>query len=130
MAISLICIALLALLTISLGFYVSSCRAKNNVIYAYQDKPTDPLYKAIRAHGNSCEYVPIIALLIYILGSMNPAAWMVWCMVLATVSRFLIVWGILGFASLEKPNIGRFLGAMGTYIFGTALCVALLLKVL
>ncbi len=130
MSISLICVALLALLVIVLGFNVSLVRARTETIYGADADPTSPMYKAVRAHGNTAEYAPILALLIFILGQAGVSGWVLWAMVLATFSRYLFVAGIIIPASMETPNAMRFLGSLGTYLSGLALVVALLLKAL
>ena len=47
-------------------------------------------------------------------------------MVGATASRYLLAAGIVLSPTLEKPHPLRFLGALGTYAFGLALCASLL----
>jgi len=47
--------------------------------------------------------------------------------VAATVSRVLLVIGLVAWPTLARPNPARFVGALGTYVFGAALCIALLL---
>jgi uncharacterized membrane protein YecN with MAPEG domain len=87
--------------------------------------PADRLHKVIRAHGNTAEYAPFIAVLILYLGSRTPAAWVVWTMVAITVSRVMIVAGLVFAGPMNRANPLRFLGALGTYVFGLALCLAL-----
>lgn len=130
MSIPLICIALLALLIFALGFRVSMARASTRTMYGYDNDPQDTLYKAVRAHSNAVEYIPILALLIYILSLMPVAAWVQWCMILVTLFRYLAAAGILLPTTMNKPNPMRFIGALGTYLCGFALCIALLLKAL
>ena len=129
MSTALICIALLALLLFGLGFYVSLGRTKTVTAAGHSVKPEDMLYKRVRAHANTVEYVPMLAVLIYILGTMNPADWVVWCMILVTACRYLLAFGLLAYPTMAKPNLCRFIGALGTYIFGFALCIALLIQV-
>lgn len=128
MSISLVCIALLALLIFILGFKVSMARAKTKTMYGYNSDPEDALYQAVRAHSNAIEYIPIIALLIYILGTMPLASWVQWCIILITLFRYLAAIGILLPKTMNKPNPMRFIGALGTYVCGFALCIALFLK--
>ena len=130
MSIPLICIALLAILGLSLGFAVSLTRAKTETLIGSSAEPDDALYKMVRAHGNTMEYVPILALLIYILSQSTVSTWVLWCMVLATFFRYLFVAGIIVPQTLAKPNPIRFLGALGTYITGFGLCAAVLLQAL
>lgn len=64
--------------------------------------------------------------MILYLGGRHPAAWVVWAMIAAAVSRYLYVAGMIFPATMAKPNILRFVGAAGTYVAGVALCAALL----
>ncbi|WP_252106800.1 MULTISPECIES: MAPEG family protein [unclassified Halomonas] len=128
MSISLMCIALLSALVIGLGFNVSMARAKSKAMYGYKEDPEDHLYKSVRAHSNAIEYVPIIALLIYVLGQGAPSDWVLWCMVFVTACRYLAAIGIVAPKTMAKPNPLRFIGALGTYIGGFALSVALLIN--
>ena len=57
------------------------CSIQKQAMYGYTTDPEDILYKAIRAHGNTTEYVPIIAVLIYILGTMPVSSWVLWCVI-------------------------------------------------
>jgi uncharacterized membrane protein YecN with MAPEG domain len=128
MSIPLICVALLALLCIGLGFAVSLTRSGANTLYGSNIDPEDGLYKILRAHSNTTEYAPILALLIYILAQSQQPGWLIWCMVLATFFRYLFVVGIIVPTSMAKPNPLRFIGALGTYLTGFVLCGALLLQ--
>jgi len=128
MTIATICIALLALLLFGLGLAVSLTRGSAQRIIGYSDDPTDRLHKLCRAHGNAAEYVPILALLIYILGARGPAAWITWTFVAATVFRYLHAAGMIFPATLAAPNPMRFLGALGTYLAGLVLAIALLVS--
>ncbi len=130
MSISLICVTLLALLCLLLGFNVSMVRARTQTMYGADPDPASAMYKAVRAHGNTTEYVPILALLIYILGQAGASGWVEWAMILAVFSRYLFAVGILVPATMAKPHPMRFLGSLGTYLAGIALVVALLLKAL
>ncbi|WP_062269383.1 MAPEG family protein [Endozoicomonas arenosclerae] len=130
MSIPLLCIALLALLCLLLGFNVSLARGKAIVACGGEPDPTSPLYKAQRAHGNTIEYAPILAILFYVLGQSQPADWVNWTMILVTACRYLLVLGLLLPATMAKPNPMRFVGALGTYIGGLVLSVVLLLNAL
>lgn len=130
MSISLLCVSLLAFLVIALALVIFVIRFKNNVMYGYATDPENILYRAIRAHGNATEYVPVIALLIYILGTMPISYWVFWCMILITAFRYMTAAGILIPKTMAKPNPFRLIGTLGTYITGFGLCTALLLKAL
>lgn len=129
MSTAFICIAILVLLLIVLAVAVTVKRGIDNRLSGYDPIPDDMLYKLIRAHGNSVEFIPALGLLIYILSTLNPAGWVQWSMILVTASRFLIVIGIIVPKTLAVPNPFRFVGALGTYGFGSALCFALLMQV-
>jgi len=128
MSVPLICIALLAFLCIALGFSVSMARSKQSVMIGNSTDPEDIVFQRIRAHGNTVEYVPILALLIYILSQSPQPAWVMWLMVLVTACRYLIVAGLIFPKSMADPNPMRFVGALGTYVFGFGLVAALVLQ--
>ena len=72
MTTALACIALLGLLVFGLGFAISVKRGKTDTITGTSGDPADPLHKLVRAHGNTTEYAPMMAVLILALGSMSP----------------------------------------------------------
>lgn len=121
-----ICIGLLALPIFVLGFAVSMFRDYDHMIGTPTD-PTHRLHKVIRAHGNTAEYAPMLAILIYVAALQNPATWVLWMMWIAVAGRYIIIIGLIGFASLLKPNLFRMAGATTTYISGAALAIAVLL---
>ncbi|PYT10017.1 MAG: hypothetical protein DMF60_01400 [Acidobacteria bacterium] len=120
------CIAALGLLLFGLGLTVSGLRRRTVRYFGYEGDPTDMLYKVVRAHGNTAEYAPFLAVLMLYLGSHNPATWVIGVMVAATACRYLLVVGMLFSSTIAKTNLVRFVGAMGTYICGVALCVAVI----
>ena len=128
MTIATICIALLALLLFGLGLTVSLNRGSTQRVIGHSDDPTDRLHKLCRAHGNAAEYVPILALLIYVLGARGPAPWLAWTFVAATAFRYLHAAGMILPATLATPNPMRFVGALGTYVTGFVLAIALLVS--
>ncbi|MFT4822228.1 MAG: putative membrane protein YecN with MAPEG domain [Halioglobus sp.] len=130
MPVPLICIALLSFLCIALGFSVSLARSKQEVLIGNSTDPEDVVFKRIRAHGNTVEYVPILALLIYILSQSPQPVWVMWLMVLVTACRYLLVAGLIIPKSMAEPNAMRFVGALGTYIFGFGLVAALAIQAL
>lgn len=127
MSIALICIAILGILTIGMGFFVSITRARTGIIIGQPDDPDHALSRAIRAHGNTAEYSAMIAVLIYVLGTLDPAFWVQVFMVGIVVARLLLITGILT-AALDRPTAFRFIGSLGTYVLGTGLALALLLS--
>ena len=127
---ALVCIGLLALLIFVLGLAVSLTRGSTKKSFGYPDDPTARLTKLCRAHANAAEYVPILGLLMLVLAMRGePAAWVLWTMMLAVAFRYLHAVGVVAMPTLERPNPLRFLGALGTYVTGIALTGALLLGV-
>ncbi len=126
MTVSIVCIALLGLLVFSLGLNVSVARAHAKTIYGGEVNAESRLFKAQRAHGNTIEYAPMLAVMMLALALTETAAWVNWVMALAVFFRYLFVIGILLPATMAKPNPMRFLGALGTYITGPLLVLALL----
>ena len=123
-----ICIALLGLLIFVGGFAVSTARGKEAQIAGLPADLAHPLTKLSRAHGNTTEYAPMLAVVIYLLAQTNPPVWVLYCVGLATLSRYLIFYGIVTCPTMGKVYLPRAFGAMGTYIFGTILCVALVIQ--
>ena len=123
---ALACTAVLGLLLFALGFGVSILRSRVGVLSGYASEPDQLLTKLVRAHGNTAEYTPFLAVLCLHLGSEHPPHWQLWCMVGATACRLLLVVALIAWPSMQKPNPARAIGALGTYVFGVGLCVALL----
>ena len=128
MTTALSCIALLGFLVVVLGFRVSLVRANSETIYGGSEDPESQLYKVQRAHGNTIEYAPILSVMMLALAQAPQPGWVEWAMILATFFRYLFVVGLLAPSTMAKPNPIRFLGALGTYLAGFALVVALLMQ--
>lgn len=129
MSVAIVCAALLGLLLFGLGLAVSMTRQRTATGSGFRDDPTDPLYKMVRAHGNTAEYVPMLAAMMLFLGTLSPAAWVLWVMAIVTLARYLIVVGIILSPTLSNPHPLRFVGALLTYVGGALLSVILLLQV-
>ena len=132
MQIPVICVAILGLMVFLLGFLISMVRGKTGIIY-YGDSLEDPtslLTKAVRALGNTVEFAPILAVMFLYLGSTEPANWVLWTIVVATTSRVLMVLGFLTAGTLRKIHPLKAVGAVGTYLSGLALCVAMVQSVI
>lgn len=121
------CVAALGLLVFGLGFHVSMGRRRLRIGMGCPDDPAHPLTRRVRAHANTCEYAPILAVLMLLLGSTQPSMPLLILMVATTLSRVLLVLGILQSTTLARPNPLRFIGALGTYLGGLALAGAALL---
>ncbi|WP_052914420.1 MAPEG family protein [Protofrankia coriariae] len=82
--------------------------------------PSDPLFIAIRAHGNAAEYIPTLIVLSLLVGSRAPA-WTLAFVIGATAARLAHAWGMLAARSWADVTRRRTVGAAGTYLFGLAL---------
>ena len=131
MNVAVVCSAILGALIFVLGANVSRLRLAQERAGApqYSPDPGSGLFKAVRAHGNATEYIPMLAVLMLLVGAQAPAPWAIAAMVGATASRLLHVYGILASPTLERQTPARFIGAVGTYVFGLALVVAALATV-
>jgi uncharacterized membrane protein YecN with MAPEG domain len=116
MPVFFVCAGLLGLLAVSLTVSVGRLRTTKKI---YLGDGGDPdLLKAIRAHGNFMEYVPLCLVLIYA-ASESYGYWPVAIISLALlVARVLHAGGMLGFIPL-----GRMLGAVGTTLILVAASV-------
>jgi len=128
MDIPVVCTALLGLLLFGQGLHVSLMRQSTGVIIGHDRSPTDRMHRAVRAHANTAEYAPFLAILFLWHAAHQPAPWIVATIVIATVSRFTLVAGLLWGKSLDKPNPARFLGALLTYVCGLLLAAAVLVR--
>jgi uncharacterized protein len=126
MNIGIICTALLGLLLFGLGLHVSIQRGRHQRLIGHDASPDDPVYRAVRAHANSAEYVPFFAILFLWFATRQASTWIEAVIVIATVARYLIAAGLLWGKSLNKPNPARFAGAFLTYACGFALIVGLI----
>lgn len=124
MTTAIVCSALLALLIFGLGINVS--RLRKNATNQLPTRLDDPLFVAVRAHGNATEYVPTLALLMLLVGARDPAGWMVAVFVVVTVARYLHAAGVLAGGDMGKETPARLAGSLGTYLGGIALAAAAL----
>ena len=129
MTAALVCTALLGLLVFGLGLGVSALRGSTSTNIGHKLDPGDPLHKMVRAHGNATEYAPMLAILMLAIAGRGATPWMVWTFAAATLSRYLHAAGMVLSSSLDRPQPLRFVGALGTYVTGLMLVVALLLVV-
>ncbi len=127
----LICSAMLVLLYFALSINVSLTRQRTKTGIGAGSDPSGPLNKAVRAHGNAAEYVPIfVALFLYFLMS-GAGGWITWVVVIVTICRVSHAMGMLMTPNFNAPpHPLRALGALGTYLGGFALGVALLMRAL
>ncbi len=127
----LVCTAILVILYFALALNVSLTRGRTKTGIGMGDDPSGPLVRAVRAHGNAAEFIPIfVALFLYFLMS-GAGGWIVWVVIGVTVCRVLHAVGMLASTNFNgPPHPLRAIGALGTYIGGLALGVALLLRAL
>ena len=126
MTVAVFCAGLLGLLVFGLGFGVSAMRGSSKTNFAYTVDPTDRLYKMVRAHGNATEYAPMLAVMMLYLGSHQPGRFVMWTFVAATACRYVHAMGMILAKSLDGVDPLRFVGALGTYVTGLVLVVAML----
>ena len=99
----LICSAILVILYFALSVHVSMTRGRTKTGIGTGNDPSGPLSKAVRAHGNAAEYVPIfVALFLYFLVS-GASGWITWVVVIVTISRVLHAMGMLMTANFNGP---------------------------
>ncbi len=127
----LVCAAILVILYFVLALNVSLTRRRTKTGIGSGDDPAGPMSKAVRAHGNAAEYVPIfVALFLYFLLS-GAGGWIAWMAIIVTVCRVLHALGMLMSENFNSPpHPLRAIGALGTYIGGLAFGVALLIGAL
>jgi uncharacterized membrane protein YecN with MAPEG domain len=122
MSIFLLCTGVLVLLYAALSTNVSRMRLRKHKAAGVPDAE---LTKAIRAHGNASEYIPLFVVLFLYFHSVQAGALLAGFAVVATLSRVLHAAGMFLIASVAHRHPLRFLGALGTYIclfvFGGAL---------
>ena len=109
------------------SFNVSRVRLKRR---KFPEVTEAEVTKAIRAHGNAAEYIPLfVALFLYANSTQpSPNVYFLSIAVLATVSRFAHAAGMLRISSVTERHPLRFYGALGTYICLFALGGALLVR--
>src|SRR5262245_25955524 len=123
---AIVCTGLLAILVFGLGLGVSATRGSTSTNIGSSPDPRDRLHQLVRAPGNATEYAPMLAILMLLLGSREPAWWMTWVFVAATAARYVHAAGMITCESLAKPNPLRFAGALLTYVLGLVMGFAAL----
>jgi uncharacterized membrane protein YecN with MAPEG domain len=127
----LICSAVLVLLYFVLALHVSLTRGRVKVGIGAGDDPSGPLSKAVRAHGNAAEYVPIFVALFLYFQLSAAGGWIAWVAIAITIGRVLHALGMLMTRTFNAPpHPLRSIGTLLTYVGGFALAVALLLRAL
>lgn len=112
MNLSLLCTSLLILLYCYLSLNVSKVRG---IKRKTNERKEILLAKAVRAHGNASEYIPvfIIAMLFY----RDAGSWIIGALaIIATLGRFSHAVGMLTAEHANQKNPFRYWGALATYI--------------
>lgn len=125
MTIAITCTAVLGLLLFGLGLNVSMTRRRHAKGIGHDTGPTDPVHRAVRAHGNTAEYAPFLAVLFLWYAAHGAPAWINAVILIATAARVLIVVGLLWGGPLNRANPLRAVGALFTYLCGFVLAAAL-----
>jgi uncharacterized protein len=127
----LFCSAVLVILYFLLALNVSRTRGRTSTGIGSGADPSGPLNKAVRAHGNAAEFIPIfVALFLYFLVS-GARGWLAWVAVGVTLARLLHAAGMLMTRDFgRRPHPLRVLGALGTYVGGLIFGVTLLVRAL
>ena len=123
--VALVCTAVLGLLLFGLGLGVSILRFRERQGAGSGTDPANPLNKMVRAHGNTAEFAPFLAVLFLYLGAHEPTTATLWLIGAATACRCLLVIGLLAAPTMARPNPVRFVGALGTYVLGALLSLTL-----
>lgn len=128
MTIAIACTGALGLLLFGLSFAVSMVRLNSRVGIGTDGSTTSIVTRSVRAQGNAAEYVAAFMVLFLFLGSREPAAWIEWTMIAATVARYLHATGMYLSSDLNNPQPLRFAGSALTYLTGLILSGAALLQ--
>jgi uncharacterized membrane protein YecN with MAPEG domain len=127
----LVCSGVLVILYFALALNVSRMRGQTKTGIGGGADPSGPLNKAVRAHGNAAEYVPIFVALFLYFSLTSPSGWIPWVVVIVTIARVLHAAGMLVTPTFKAPpHPLRAIGSLGTYIGGFALGAALLMRAL
>ena len=124
----LVCSAILVLVYFLLAFNVSLTRGATKTGIGSGDDPSGRLNKAIRAHGNAAEYIPIFVLLFFYFLNSGASGWITWVVIGVTACRVLHPIAMFMSPDLNKAYPPRFVASLGTYLGGLALGVALLMR--
>lgn len=125
--ISSLYIGLNVLLIFALAMYVVVLRYRHKV--GIGDGGVQELLRAIRAHANALEYVPLVLIMMLALelnGVANIHLHVIGSVLLA--GRLLHAWGL---ARSSGSSPGRFLGTLGTwgiFIYAAVLCIKISLN--
>lgn len=125
--ITLIYLAILSLIYSLLALIVVAQRRKNKTPFG--DGGHESLHRAIRAHGNFIEWVPLAALLVAALESLGEAiAHIHWLMGALLVARVLHPIGLASVLGSLRYRVGRIVGALVSWGVVTLAATLLLVR--
>ncbi|NOT85046.1 MAG: MAPEG family protein, partial [Methylococcaceae bacterium] len=101
----MLCVGILGILLFGLGFAVSGARGKFNVGIGVTPDSDHMLNRLVRAHGNTSEYAPFLALMFLLHGIYQPSNLVVGLMVAATAARVIFVVGLLTSVSVRPFHL-------------------------
>ncbi|MEO7431664.1 MAG: MAPEG family protein [Dokdonella sp.] len=107
-----LCVALLVIFYGALSLNVSRVRRKRR---SDSTVPEAALTKAIRAHGNAAEYIPLFVAGLLYLQSFGPSLFVVGLAVAVVACRIMHAAGMLLVPAVTERHPLRFIGALGTY---------------
>ncbi len=129
MRVYLVCSAILVVLYFLLAANVSRLRGETKTGIGAGNDPSAPLNKAVRAHGNAAEFIPIFVAIFLYFSLSAPSGWVPWVVVIVTVARIFHAIGMLLTLTFSAPpHPLRAIGSLGTYSGGLALGVALFMR--
>ena len=123
----IVCIALLGILIFVLGANVTRHRIIRGATgnQAPSD-PADRMFLAQRAHGNASEYVPTMIGLLIVGSTLTDGWWINTLAVVAVAARYLHAIAVLTSKTMAGRVPARDVGAILTYLSGSALAVTVL----
>ena len=114
-----VCAAALCSLVFVLGGNVSRLRGASS--HQFPSSPEDPLFVAIRTHGNAAEYNPALALLIVLVALQEPSGWLQSVYVIGVGARLVHAVALITTGDMSRNTVGRTVAAVGTYATGIVL---------
>lgn len=121
----LLCAGVLVLLYAGLSNNVSRMRLRNQ---KSSDVTEAEMTKAIRAHGNASEYIPLLVALFLYFQLTQAGVMFAVIAIVATLSRIIHAAGMFRIANVSERHPLRFFGALGTYLCLFALGGALVVR--
>ncbi|MBX3628154.1 MAG: MAPEG family protein [Rhizobacter sp.] len=119
-----LCVAVLVLFYAALSLNVSRVRLKRRSDPSVSEAM---LTKAIRAHGNASEYIPLFVAGLLYLNAVAPGPFVIGLAIAVLLCRLLHATGMFLIPSVAERHPLRFIGALGTYFCLFALGGALLM---